>query len=92
MLRRQLELSAAVPDDAADAGRRLQPLADAGVQVWDGLVHLYPKLSVGGYLVVDDYGVIAENRQAVDDYRAREGIVEPIHPIDRYGAFWRRQR
>jgi O-methyltransferase len=58
----------------------------------DALVHLYPKLSVGGYLVLDDYGLIGECRQAVDDYRARKVISEEIRPIDTSGVYWRRQR
>jgi hypothetical protein len=58
----------------------------------DALVHLYPKLSVGGYLVVDDYGAIGECRQAVNDYRARRGISEEIRAIDASGIFWRGQR
>jgi O-methyltransferase len=57
----------------------------------DALMHLYPKLSVGGYLVVDDYGAIGECRQAVNDYREREGISEEIRPIDVSGVYWRYQ-
>jgi hypothetical protein len=56
----------------------------------DGLVNLYPKLSRGGYLIVDDYGYSAACRQAVHDFRASEQITEPIVPIDWTGAFWRR--
>jgi O-methyltransferase len=58
----------------------------------DALVHLYPKLSLGGYMVVDDYGNIGECRQAVDDYRAGQGISEEIRPIDASGVYWRRLR
>jgi O-methyltransferase len=52
---------------------------------------LYPKLSSGGYLVVDDYGAIAACRRAVDDYRARNAIDDPIHEIDWTGVYWRRK-
>jgi O-methyltransferase len=51
---------------------------------------LYPKLSPGGYLVVDDYGAIPACRQAVTDFRARHGIDEPLHEIDWTGVYWRR--
>ena len=55
----------------------------------DGLVNLYPKLSPGGFLIIDDYGW--ENcRQAVDDYRREHGIGEAIERIDWVGAFWRK--
>jgi O-methyltransferase len=58
----------------------------------DGLVHLYPKLSAGGYLIVDDYGAVAGCRQAVQDFRASLGITEEIQGIDGIGVFWRRTR
>jgi hypothetical protein len=58
----------------------------------DGLVHLYPKLSAGGYLIVDDYGAVAGCRRAVEDYRASRGITEEIRDIDGIGVFWRRTR
>jgi hypothetical protein len=32
------------------------------------LVHQYPKLSVGGVLIIDDYGHWQGARQAVDEY------------------------
>lgn len=56
----------------------------------DGLVHLYPKLSPGGYLIVDDYGAVPGCRRAVDDYRERQGITEELRPIDWTGVYWRR--
>jgi O-methyltransferase len=52
---------------------------------------LYPKLSVGGYVIVDDYGAIPACRQAVSDFRLENGVEEPIHSIDWTGVYWRRQ-
>jgi O-methyltransferase len=57
----------------------------------DALQALYPKLSVGGYLIVDDYGALEACRRAVDDYRAAHGIDEPMHPVDWTGVYWRRE-
>jgi O-methyltransferase len=54
------------------------------------LHYLYPKLSPGGLLIVDDYGVVKPCRQAVDDYRAEHNIDAPINWIDRTGVWWRR--
>jgi O-methyltransferase len=55
----------------------------------DGLRCLYPRLSVGGYLIVDDFGW--DNcREAVEDYRAEHGIREEIQRIDWVGAYWQR--
>jgi O-methyltransferase len=58
----------------------------------DALETLYPRLSPGGYAVIDDYGGLPECRQAVDDFRRREGIGEPIERIDWTGVFWRKAR
>jgi hypothetical protein len=59
---------------------------------WVGLESLYPNLSVGGYLIVDDYGLIRECRAAVEDYRREHGITEPIEKIDWNGVRWRREQ
>lgn len=56
----------------------------------DALANLYPKLSVGGYLIVDDYGAVPACRQAVHDYREAHGIREEIRSIDWTGVFWQR--
>jgi O-methyltransferase len=56
----------------------------------DGLTNLYPGLSPGGFLIVDDYVNLASCRQAVDDFRRAEGIEEPIQEIDWNGVYWRR--
>jgi len=56
----------------------------------DALVHLYPKLSVGGYIIIDDYGGVDACRQAVHDYRTSHGITEDIREIDWTGVYWQR--
>ncbi len=56
----------------------------------DVLENLYPKLSPGGYAIIDDYGAVAACRQAVEDYRRSHRIMEPIQTIDWTGVFWRR--
>jgi O-methyltransferase len=50
---------------------------------------LYPKLSIGGYLIIDDYG-LPGCKAAVDDYREANGIGEDILHVDWTGAYWRR--
>jgi O-methyltransferase len=57
----------------------------------DALDALYPKLSVGGYCIIDDYGALAACRRAVDDYRAAHGITEELLPVDWTAAYWQRQ-
>jgi hypothetical protein len=56
----------------------------------EALTHLYPKLSVGGYVIVDDYYAVPACRQATDGYRKADGIVDRIIPIDRNSAYWQR--
>ena len=56
----------------------------------DALTHLYPKLSVGGYLIVDDFGAVPGCQEAVEDYRRQYCIGEDIVKIDWTGIYWRR--
>jgi len=58
----------------------------------DGLDNLYPGLSVGGYLILDDYYHVPESAQATDDYRARHGITDPIERVDKFSAVWRKAK
>jgi O-methyltransferase len=51
---------------------------------------LYPKLSPGGFVIVDDYGAVPACRQAVEDFRAQHDVDEPLQPIDWTGMYWRR--
>jgi O-methyltransferase/8-demethyl-8-(2,3-dimethoxy-alpha-L-rhamnosyl)tetracenomycin-C 4'-O-methyltransferase len=54
----------------------------------EGLEHLYHKLSPRGALIVDDYYLFEQQRQAVDDFRAVHGIADPIVQVDYYGGYW----
>jgi hypothetical protein len=58
----------------------------------DALVSLYDKLSVGGYVIIDDYGEDSWTycRKAVDEFRAVRGISDPIIPVDSKCVYWRR--
>jgi len=56
----------------------------------DGLVNLYDKLSLGGYIIIDDYKNLKGCRQAVDDFRTGREISEPIQEIDWTGVFWQK--
>ncbi len=53
---------------------------------------LYSKVVPGGFIIIDDYGFFAGCRQAVDEYRARHGITEPIKPVNQSCVYWRKQR
>lgn len=56
----------------------------------DSLKILYPKLSRGGFVIIDDYGDILACRQAVLDFRERNNIREKFIKIDSNGIYWRR--
>jgi O-methyltransferase len=59
-----------VPDDAPPSIAILRLDTDWYESTRHELEHLYPRLSPGGVLIVDDYGHYAGARQAVDEYFA----------------------
>jgi O-methyltransferase len=57
---------------------------------WLGLSHLYPKVSPGGFIVIDDYGALPNCKTAVDEFRAKYSITSPMVTVDWTGVFWRK--
>jgi len=55
----------------------------------EALNALYPKLSPGGFCIIDDYA-LPGCRKAVDDFRAEHAVTEEVRVIDWAGAFWRK--
>ena len=49
------------------------------------LLHLYPRLSPGGVLIIDDYGHWAGAKKAVDEYFAEHNLHPLLHRIDYTG-------
>ena len=58
----------------------------------DGLVNLYDKLSIGGYVIVDDYAEDAWTncRRAIDEFRISRGINSPLTPVDKVCVYWQK--
>jgi hypothetical protein len=54
----------------------------------DALVNLYPKLSPGGFVIIDDYNAVQSCNDAVDDFRKGAGIGAELSLIPAAGAFW----
>ncbi|MFD0417085.1 TylF/MycF family methyltransferase [Streptomyces sp. NPDC127108] len=81
-----------LPDAPVESLAVLRMDGDLFESTMDALVHLYPKLSVGGYVIVDDYRALPPCRVAVYQYRREHGITDPIEEIDGVGVFWRRTR
>lgn len=56
----------------------------------DALVHLYDKLSAGGFVIVDDYGGLKNCRKAVHDFLERRNLRPEIERVDESCVFWRK--
>lgn len=54
------------------------------------LENLYPHLSPGGIVILDDYLMWEGCKKATDEFRARCGITAPIKSIDGGAAYWER--
>jgi hypothetical protein len=57
---------------------------------WDAMTALEPKVRRGGFVIVDDYGTYPQCRRAVDEYRARVGVGDPIERVDKGAFYWRK--
>ena len=62
--------------------------ADLYESTLDVLNNLYPKLSVGGYAVFDDYLNLVDCQRAIDEYREQHNIKDPIVKIDKRSVYW----
>ena len=56
----------------------------------DALIPLYDKVSLGGFVIVDDYGSCPPCKQAIHDFRDQRGITDPITTIDSQSVYWRK--
>jgi len=53
----------------------------------DVFYSLYPKLSIDGVVIVDDY-CLRGCKRCVEDFRSKNSITEEFTIIDRCGIFW----
>ena len=51
---------------------------------------MYPLVSSGGYVILDDYLLLPEAARAVDEYRAAHGITAKLEKVDGYAVFWQK--
>ena len=56
---------------------------------WQALTYLYPRLSPGGFCIIDDYH-LGGCRKAVDEYRANQEIISPIVSTEANPIYWRK--
>ena len=59
------------------------------IQVLD---RLYDKLSIRGYVIIDDYNCLHNCKAAVNDFRAKRAIITPMIQIDWSGCTGGRKR
>ena len=70
---------------------------DAFASTLEAIELLYPRLSPGGFLIIDDFADWPSCRAAIDLYRKRHAISEPITLVPHRpgevvrGAYWRKQ-
>ena len=56
------------------------------------LNHLYPKLAIGGFVIIDDFNAFPFCKKAVMDYWIKYGIKEEIIEIDKEAVYWRKEK
>jgi len=50
---------------------------------------LYDRVSPGGWVIIDDYGILPPCKQAVDEFRERRGITASMETIDGHAIYWK---
>lgn len=56
----------------------------------DALQALYDKVSVGGYVIIDDYHVVAGCNRAVHDFLSERNLSPALVEIDGVGVYWQK--
>jgi O-methyltransferase len=79
-----------LPDAPVEKLALLRLDGDLYSSTMETLDALYDRVSVGGFVIVDDYGALSACREAVEDFRARRGIADRIEKVDYTGVFWRK--
>lgn len=74
-----------LPDGAPDSIALLRLDTDWYESTKHELVHLFPRISRGGVLIIDDYGYWKGARQAVDEYIAENDLCLLLNRIDQTG-------
>jgi hypothetical protein len=83
--------SETLPTLAAERFALIRLDGDLYESTMDGLKALYHRLSPGGFVVVDDYG-LRSSRTAVHDFLDQRGEKAEFVRIDDYGVYWRKAR
>ncbi len=71
-----------IPGEAPEAIAMLRLDTDYYSSTRHEFLHLYPRVSDGGVVIIDDYGRWKGSREATDEYIAEHGIHVLLHRID----------
>lgn len=77
-----------LPKIPADKLALLRLDGDLYSSTWDSLEALYDRVSIGGYVICDDYYAIVNSQRAVDDFRTSRRVTEHIRQTDWASAYW----
>jgi hypothetical protein len=71
-----------------------EPLQSSRPKFKGEKILIFDRLSVGGYVIVDDYGEDSWTycRRAVDEFRAERSIEDPMIAVDSKCFYWQRTR
>jgi O-methyltransferase len=83
--------SETLPKLAAKSFALIRLDGDLYESTMDALKALYPRLSAGGFVVVDDYAM-RSSRTAVHDYLDQHGEKVTLERIDDYSVWWQKAR
>lgn len=81
----QGKVEESIPDETPDSISLLRLDTDWYESTMHELVHLYPRLTTGGVLIIDDYGHWQGCRRAVDEYFAKNNVSIFLNRIDYTG-------
>ena len=57
----------------------------------DVLNYMYPKVSIGGYIIVDDWK-LPNCRAAIEDYTKANGFIPEMIIIDGSSVYWKKEQ
>lgn len=80
-----------LPEAPVDILSILRLDGDLYISTRDALQYLYPKVAVGGYVIIDDYYAFDECRAAVRAYRKSHGIKTALVRVDPVCVYWRKE-
>jgi len=81
-----------LPDSPINSISVLRLDGDLYESTIQSLFYLYPKLTKGGYCIIDDWGAIPACKKAVIDYRRVFKIRDKVKNIDWTGVYWKKRK